>query len=106
LTLVDNTGELESLKRIVILEKDLKLQDLKEVKVQCMDYMSSKDNDKMKENLTEAESSKENEVLFISVGYTKNGLIDGVVVDIKSFIQRIKDSEEMLSRIFKENDRF
>jgi len=37
LTLVDNTGELESLKRIVILEKDLKLQDLKEVKVQCMD---------------------------------------------------------------------
>jgi len=52
----------------VILEKDLKLQDLKEVKVQCMDYMSSKDNDKMKENLTEAESSKENEVLFISVG--------------------------------------
>jgi len=34
---VDNTGELESLKRIVILEKDLKLQDLKEVKVQCMD---------------------------------------------------------------------
>lgn len=71
-----------------------------------MDYMSSKDNDKMKENLTEAESSKENEVLFISVGQTKNGTIDGVVVDIKSFIQRIKDSEEMLSRIFSENDRF
>jgi len=71
-----------------------------------MDYMSSKDNDKMKENLTEAESSKENEVLFITVGYTKNGLIDGVVVDIKSFIQRIKDSEEMLSKIFSENDRF
>lgn len=60
----------------------------------------------MKENLTEAESSKENEVLFISVGYTKNGTIDGVVVDIKSFIQRIKDSEEMLSKIFSENDRF
>jgi len=29
-----------------------------------------------------------------------------VVVDIKSFTQRIKDSEEMFSKIFNRRDRF
>lgn len=103
---MDNTNELKCLKRIIILEKDLKLQDFKDIKVLCMDYMSSKENDKMKENLAETDASKENEILFISVGYTKKGTIDGIVVDIKSFTQRIKDSEELFKKTFDKGDRF
>jgi len=56
-----------SLRKIIILEKDLKLQDLKNTKVLCMDYMSSKENDKMKENLIE-NMAKDNEIMFVSVG--------------------------------------
>jgi len=66
---VDSTDDIKDiLKKIIILEKDLKLQDIKEIKVVCMDFMSSKENDKMKENLAETDASKENEILFISVG--------------------------------------
>lgn len=66
---MDSTDDIKDiLKKIIILEKDLKLQDIKEIKVVCMDFMSSKENDKMKENLAETDASKENEILFISVG--------------------------------------
>lgn len=69
-----------------------------------MDYMSQKD-DKIKENMQETEA-KENEIMFISVGYTKNGTIDGIVVDIKSFTQRIKDMDEIFNKVFEKNCRF
>jgi hypothetical protein len=104
LILVDNTQEFTSLKRLIIMEKDLKLQDLYNIKVLCMDYMSQKD-DKIKENMQETEA-KENEIMFISVGYTKNGTIDGTVVDIKSFTQRIKDMDEIFNKVFEKGCRF
>jgi len=69
LTLVDSTDDIKDvLKKIIILEKDLKLQDLGSIKVYCMDFMSSKENDKMKEHLNLTDFSKDNEILFITVG--------------------------------------
>jgi len=49
---------------------------------------------------------KYNQIMFISVAYNKCGYLDGIVVDIKSFTQRIKDLSSMFKTIFYEGSRF